>query len=348
MRFLLLVPVLVVPVVAVVVLLLAATRASQDSRMRLARRLEGRRGLLRLLGAAVGGVAAGYLVVEDTLGLGLLLAAPVAALGLLVGVLAAELVVRPPDGPRRRASPTARRVTDYLPRRLGAAVLTTGVTLTVLAVVTSALGSPDDLGRPGRWLTHSCSAVETSSRGPWPGSYYTVPLLLLVGVGTLLALLVLRTTVARPPLLPGRTPGWPEVPAQAVAADHELRAQAARSVVAGLGVLLALPLAGTSALAASAVGGPVGCAPERWALVAAGLLVVAGLGVLLALPLAGTSALAASAVGGTVGCAPEWWALVAAGLLVVAGLAAAVLLWCLVVLLVGPRQPALASTGGVR
>lgn len=277
MRFLLLVPVLVVPVVAVVFLLLAAVRSTHDARMRLARRLEGRRGLLGLLGAVVGSVAAAYLVAEDTLGLGLLLAAPVAALGLLLGVLAAELVVRPPDGPRRSASLTARRATDYVPRRLTAAVVTTGVTLLVLASVTTALGSPDDLGRPGRWLTRACSAVETSSHGPWPGSYYTGPLLLLVGAGVLLALLVLRTTVARPPLLDGDVPAAGDATSAPEAADHELRAQAARAVVAGLGVLLALPLAGTAALAASAVGGTVGCAPDWWAAVAAGLLVVAAL-----------------------------------------------------------------------
>jgi|GEM_PF-3103798 len=278
MRFLLLVPVLVVPVVAVVLLLLVASRSTYDARIRLARRLEGRRGLLRLLGAAVGGVAAAYLVAEDTLGLGLLLAAPVATLGLLLGVLAAELVVRPPGGARRSASLTARSATDYVPRRLTAAVVTTGVTLLVLASVTTALGSPDDLGRPGRWLTRACSAVETASRGPWPGSYYTGPLLVLVGTGVLLALLVLRTTVARPPLLvPGDPSGAADVPAEAVAADHELRAQAARAVVAGVGVLLALPLAGTAVLAGSAVGGTVGCAPGWWAVVAAGLLVVAAL-----------------------------------------------------------------------
>lgn len=305
MRFVLLVPVLLVPVLAVVALLLVAARSSHDARMRLARRLEGRRGLLRLLGASAGCVAAVYLVAGETLGLGLLLAAPVTALGLLLGVLAAELVVRPPDGRRRSASLTARRATDYLPRRLGAAVLTTGVTLLVLASVTTALGSPDDLGRPGRWLTYACSAVETSSRGPWPGSFYTVPLLLLVGAGSLLALLVLRTTVARPPLLPGGGNGPGDVPAQAVAADHELRAQAARAVVSGLGVLVALPLVGTSVLTALGIGG-------------------------------------------TAGCAPAWWAVVAAGLLVVAALAGAVLVWCVAVLLVGSRQPALGPTGAVR
>ncbi len=305
MRFLLLIPVLLVPVGAFVILLLVATRSSLDARMRLARRLEGRRGLLRLLGAVVGCVVGAYVVAEDTLGLGLLLSAPVAALGLLLGVLLAELVVRPPEGPRRSASLTGRRATDYVPRRLGAAVLATGATLLALASVTSALGSPDDLGRPGRWLTHACSAVETSSRGPWPGAYYAGPLLLLVGAGVLLALLVLRTTVARPPLLPNDAPGAVFVPAQAVAADHELRAQAARAVVAGLGVLLALPLAGTSALAASAVAG-------------------------------------------TVGCAPDWWAAAAAGLLVVTALAGAVLVWCVSVLLLGSRQPALGQNSALR
>ena len=301
MRFLLLVPVLVVPVVAVVAVLVAVARSTRDARTEAVYRLEGRRGLLRLLGAVVGLAAAAVLVAEDTLGLGLLLAAPAAGLGLLLGVLAAELVVRPPSGPRRSAGLSRRHASDYLPPRLTAVVVATGTTLLVLAGVTTALGSPDDLGRPGRWLTHACSAVETSSRGPWPGSYYTVPLLGLAAVGVGLALLVLRTTVARPPLLPGSSAD----PARSSAADDELRAASARAVVAAVGALLALPLAGTAVLAASGIGG-------------------------------------------LVGCAPAWWGAVAAGLLVLAALADAVLVWCVAVLLVGARRPALPVRDGSR
>ncbi|WP_380169209.1 hypothetical protein [Jannaschia sp. R86511] len=312
MRFLLLLPVLLVPVVAVVAVLVALARSTRDARLEAAQRLEGHRGWLRGLGTVLGLVAAGAVVARDSLGLGLLLAAPVAGLGLLLGVLAAELVVRPPAGPRRSAGLTPRRASDYLPRRLTGAVVATGTTLLVLALVGTGLGSADDLGRPGRWLTHACSAVETSSRGPWPGAYYTVPLLGLVGAGTLLALLVLRTTVARPPLLPrgtesapGRPGSWSGDDELAVSADLELRARAARSVVAGLGVLLALPLAGTALLAGSAVAG-------------------------------------------LVGCAPAWWGVVAAGLLVVAVLAGVVLIACLAVLLVGARRPALPQAAGAR
>lgn len=305
MRFLLLVPVLLVPIAAVVAVLVALARSTRDARLDVAHRLEGHRGILRLLGAALGLVAAGVLVSDDTLGLGLLLAAPTAGLGLLLGVLAAELVVRPPSGPRRSASLSRRHVGDYLPRRMTAVVVTTGTTLLVLGVVTTALGSPDDLGRPGRWLAYECSPVQGASHGPWPGSYYTLPLLAMVGAGILLALLVLRASVARPPLLPedGDATARLVPVAAAVAADDELRAQSARAVVAAVGALLALPLAGTSLLSAIAVGG-------------------------------------------LVGCAPTWWAVVAAGLWVVAALAVAVLVWCVSVLLVGARQPALPVQAG--
>lgn len=67
--------------------------------------------------------------------------------GLLLGVLAAELVVRPPVGPRRSASLTPRRSADYLPRRLGAVVVTTGVTLLSLSAVDD---GPGLAGRHGQ------------------------------------------------------------------------------------------------------------------------------------------------------------------------------------------------------
>ncbi len=265
---------LVLAVVAVAATTLAAVRTARATEdLAASRGLDGRRGLLRLTGAAAGSAAALWLVLEDSLGRGLLLAAPVVGLGLLLGVLAAELVVRPPTGPRRSASTTARRVTDYLPARLTAAVVATGTSLAVLAAVTTALASPDDLGRAGRSLSRTCSAVQTATRGPWPGSYYTAPLAVLVVVGVLLALLVLRSAVARPPL-PARS-------TQAEAArlqhlDDELRARSARAVVAAVGVLLALPLVGVAGLTAMGLAGMVGCAPAWWGWVATAVAVLGG------------------------------------------------------------------------
>jgi len=270
----LLLAVLLVPIVAVVTLLVVLGRSVATGQDRtgpeLSARLDGGRRWLRTAGLVAGLVAAGVVVQTGSLGIGLLLAPPVAALGLLLGILAAELSVRPPAGPRRTASLGTRRGGDYLPRRLTTVVATTGAALAAVTATTTALASPDDMGRAGRWLSAACSPVSSASRGPFPGSYYTVPLLVVVAVGVLLALVVLRATVARPPLQ--RDDAADD---GALAADLELRAQAARAVVAGLGVLFALPLGGVSALAAMGLAGMQGCGPAWWPWAAVALLVVA-------------------------------------------------------------------------
>jgi hypothetical protein len=205
---------------------------------------------------------------------GLLLGAPVAAIGLLLGVLAAELSVRPPAGPRRTASLGTRRAGDYLPRRLTQVVAATGAALAAVTATTTALASPDETGRAGRWSSAVCSPV-SMHRGPFPGSYYTVPLLVLVAVGVLLALVVLRVTVARPPLRGDDAAGDDAGHDGRLAADLELRAQAAGAVVAAVGVLFALPLTSVSGLAATGLAGVQGCGPPWWPWLAAVLLVVA-------------------------------------------------------------------------
>jgi len=245
---------------------------------------QGVRGWLRLAGLLLGLLGAVLVSRVDVLGRGLLVAAPVAAFGLLLGVLAAELAVRPPAGPRRTASLVTRRAADYLPRRLTGTVVATGVTLLVLGAVTTALGSTDDMGRAGRTLRYVCPPFE-QGHGPWPGAYYTAPLLVVVVVGVLLALLVLRTTVARPPVPAAVTQGAaPAVQAaQATGLDTAQRIRSAQAVVAAVGVLLSVPLAGMSLFAGVAVGGMGGCAPAWWTGVglALGLLALAATGVLL-------------------------------------------------------------------
>ena len=283
----------IVPVALVVLLLLllaGGVVAALSGGGRTARRprlRQGVRGWLRLAGLLLGLLGAVLVSRVDVLGRGLLVAAPVAAFGLLLGVLAAELAVRPPAGPRRTASLVTRRAADYLPRRLTGTVVATGVTVLVLGVVTTALGSTDDMGRAGRTLRYVCPPFE-QGRGPWPGAYYTAPLLVVVVVGVLLALLVLRTTVARPPVPAAVTQGAAPAAqaaqaAQAAGLDTAQRIRSAQAVVAAVGVLLSVPLAGMSLFAGVAVGGMGGCAPAWWTGVglALGLLALAATGVLL-------------------------------------------------------------------
>lgn len=287
MRLLLLLAVLVVPVVVVVAAITMAVRAGRPMPLEYltARELDVRRRWFRGAGTLLGLLGGVTVVVLDTFGRGLLLAAPVVAIGLLLGVRAAELSVHPPEGPRRSASLTVRRSVDYLPRRLTAVVAMMGVALLALMAATTLAGSADDMGRAGRVLTVQCTALTSRSSGPWPGSYYTGPLALVLLVGVVLALSVLRRVVARPPLvmpvedLGAGLPGTP-TGADLERADDVLRAQAARAVVAAVGVLLALPLAGV-ALVTGAVLARTGCGSPWWPIGAAATLLLAVLGLVV-------------------------------------------------------------------
>lgn len=283
MRLLLLLLVLVLPVAVVCTALVMAVQAARASPTEYltARELDVRRRWFRGIGTLLGLLGGVIVAVTDALGRGLLLAAPVAALGLLLGVLVSEVSVRPPMGPRRTASLTVRRAVDYLPRPLTGVVAGTGVLLVGMMTATTLAGSSDDLGRVGRVLTVQCTANSSQSAGPWPGVFYTAPLAVLLLVGVLLALVVLHRVVARPPLLrPAEgvdaargTPSSRDL----ARADDVLRAQAARAVVAAVGVLLSLPLTGM-ALVTAQVLGRSGCGSLWWPLGAAVALLVAALG----------------------------------------------------------------------
>ncbi len=218
----------------------------------------------RVAGLAAGVVVAIVSAQHDALGRGLMLAVPLCALCVLVGVVLGELRVAAPQGPLRSAALEVRRVRDYLPGRLTATVGTaTGLLLVVLAL-TTATGSADDLGRAGRSFDRRCSAVLSGGTGPWPGSFYSVPLALLVVAGLLLAGVALRRVVRRPRQGEDTT------------VDDALRRQAAEAVVAACGLLVALPCAGVSLLTAAALHNHV-CPPAGssfavvvlWALVPA-------------------------------------------------------------------------------
>jgi hypothetical protein len=216
----------------------------------------------RLVGVAAGVAAAAVAVSTGALGRGLLLAGPVFALCVLAGVVTGELVAERPGGAIRSAALETRRVRDYLPRALTACVGTATVLLAVVLAVTVAMGSPDDLGRAGRSLVRRCSAVMTEGAGPWPGSYYAIPVAALVACGLAGAAVALVRVVRRPRA------------AEDPAADDALRRRSAEAVTAAAGLLAGVPLAGVAAVAGGALLG-VACRPAWFDVLAVGLGLVA-------------------------------------------------------------------------
>lgn len=204
----------------------------------------------RLAGLAVGLGAAAWTATTGSLGRGAMLAVPVGALCVLAGVVVGELRVTAPDRAVRSATLEVRRVRDYLPPRLTA--LTTAALGWLVAVLawTTAVGSADDLGRAGRVLARQCTPLLSEARGPWPGAYYSLPLLLLVSGGVLVGAMAFRLVVRRPRQDEGH------------GIDDALRERAARSIVAAIGLLVAVPAAGVALVAAIVLAGS--SCPAGW------------------------------------------------------------------------------------
>lgn len=215
----------------------------------------------RALGLLVG-LAAGVLMLSGGgLGRGPMLAAPVFGLCVLAGVIVGELRVSAPGGPTRRATLEVRRLRDYVPRGLTAAVAATTMLLGGILVATTLAGSGDDLGRAGRSLARECSAVNSEAAGPWPGSYYSLSLAATVGVGLLGAAVASLLIVRRP----RQGVGHP--------VNDTPRRRAVSAVVAASGVLVAVPLIGVSLTAAGALFS-ISCRPGWWSVLAWSLLIL--------------------------------------------------------------------------
>ncbi|MCC6833080.1 MAG: hypothetical protein IT200_17235 [Thermoleophilia bacterium] len=208
----------------------------------------------RARGLAAGvAVAAGLLVAGTGIEpLGRLTALAPAALGagVLVGAIVGERAVRAAGGAVRTASLEARSVTDLLPRGL-TVVLGAGTVLLVAALATAtAWGSADDMGRAGRRLVRACTVdlagagevAVTTGHGPWPGSFYAVPLAVaMLAIGGLGAV-ALRVIVRRPRPAPDGT-GF----------DTTLRRWSVADVVGALTVAALGTLGPVSALMAMAL-----------------------------------------------------------------------------------------------
>jgi hypothetical protein len=227
----------------------------------------------RLAGVIAGLAAGGAAADQGALGRGLLLAGPLFGLCVLAGVAAGEISVRPAGGLTRTAAVEVRRVRDYLPRGLAAAVTAAAAVLAVLVAVTTVTAGPDDLGRAGRVLLLSCGPDGQETYGPWPGSFYSVPLAAVVAAGLIAGGGALRVVIRR-----ART----GADADAVAADNALRRRAARTITGACGILVAMPLAGVCLVSAGALLSS-SCRPAwwtyaGWALLALLILAVALMG----------------------------------------------------------------------
>lgn len=198
----------------------------------------------RWAGVIGGLVAGGAAAAAGALGRGLLLAAPVFGLCVLAGVVVGETSVRSPTGRTRMAALEVRRVRDYLPKGLASAVAAAATLLVALLTVTTATGTADDVGRAGRILLLQCTSTLQQGAGPWPGSFYSVPLAALVGTGVVAASAALRIVVRRP---------RSGADSATVAADDALRRRAARTITGACGIVVTLPLAGACLLTAVAL-----------------------------------------------------------------------------------------------
>jgi hypothetical protein len=209
-----------------------------------------------VLGVAVAATAAQ----TGGLGRGLMLAGPLLALCVLLGVVVGELRVTAPPAGERTALLEVRRVRDYLPHHLAGTVLTAALLLSALLATTTAMGSADDLGRDGRSLAYQCGALLSGTVGPWAGSFYSLPLAAVVALGLLVAAVALRAVVRRPRQ------------GADLLADDVLRRRAAQTVTAAAGLLVVVPFAGVALTTAAALRAALGngaldgvsCAPEGW------------------------------------------------------------------------------------
>ncbi|GIH03967.1 hypothetical protein Rhe02_20340 [Rhizocola hellebori] len=193
--------------------------------------------LIRLLGIVLGAVAAWQFAQRLPLGRGYALAGPVfAAVLLCTALLAQRFAPRPAAAGPRSASLTIRRIRDYLPRFPAYVAGISTVLLVLLLVGTTTAGGPDSEGRLGRAFTRVCGEFSTTN-GPWPGSYYSIPILTATGVCLVLTLIALQA-VARRPRLPG---------------DEGTRRRAAEVIVSGYGIAVLTPLAGCAALTVNVI-----------------------------------------------------------------------------------------------
>ncbi|MGW6564916.1 hypothetical protein [Streptomyces sp. NPDC054975] len=217
---------------------------------------------MRWAGAATGLAVNALVTFSPEPDVDLLYGFPVFGLCVMAGVLAADVIARPSPRWLRAAEVTPRRIRDYAPRSLTAALAAQAVALLVLLIVATTTASADSDGRSGRAVSVTCSAG-TYLLSPWPGPYYTWPALGGLALGTVACALLLRRVTLR-------------------SGSDDQRRIDARAAVGAWGVLVSAPLfAVSSAMAVGVLGVPCGGATNDVAL--AGMAIAA----LISAPTAG-------------------------------------------------------------
>ncbi|WP_207556124.1 hypothetical protein [Intrasporangium flavum] len=191
--------VLLVLVVGVVVLVAVAFAGRSSGELHVGTTREWRvvQGVLAA-SVVVGAVAAWVLAGSLALGRGTMLAPAVLGFFVVAGVALSETVVRParPAGVRT-ASLAPRRVAGFAQRTLVTAVVAITALHVATLVLTTGTASADDLGRAGRQVAADCGAYG-SAAGPYPGSFYSALLGLVLLTTALAAAAALVAVVRRP------------------------------------------------------------------------------------------------------------------------------------------------------
>ena len=219
----------------------------------------------RLLGIVLGLLIAVLLVSQPSFaagGIGMMITPAGFGLGALLGVVAGETIVRAPQptGPRT-ASLQRRPLATYLPRPMSYAVTTGLALLGATLVLTTLTAQEDGYLDGGRAIGCQVGSI-AQSHGPYPGSFYAVPLAIVLGVVLATAAIAAASVVRRPRGL-----------ASTDAGDDQLRTRSMTVIVAAVGIAVGMSLTGIAGTAAAGLLAlDAGCAPT-WMPVAGWLLV---------------------------------------------------------------------------
>ncbi len=189
-------------------------------------------GVARIIGLIVGiGVVTLVWLQRDAyrLGLAIFLVPAIFALTQILATLVAGVLTHDAARTAGSAGLEIRRIGTYLPKRLSVLVAATTVVLALALSWTTGVGVPDDMGRAGRAFSFRASGdpAFTATIGPWPGSFYAVPLTVALSIMLVLAWVAISITVRRP-----RDASDPEI----VRVDDLVRARAVESILAAVGV----------------------------------------------------------------------------------------------------------------
>ena len=195
---------------------------------------------VRLIAFGAGLILAGATSYLGNLGLGLALAPAVLALTMIFGQRLLELKHAKAASEQRAASLVTRSAGDYLRPVVGAIAALAFISFAWVIIGGEIFGSPDDAGL-NRSLSLQCGDY-SSSNGPYPGTFYTRPMLISAIVLIAVAAWAIMTIVRRP------RDARPEV----IGVDDSLRVESTQGIISALTIGLGLQAFGASLFAVNA------------------------------------------------------------------------------------------------